>query len=135
MGRKNHRGTDRRGTTGQRRGGERSPARRPRVPLLDDIDPPNDAHFATGPTYHVIVTSHAARQLDELGPPAETALRYLREATRDELMWSAQPMPSQHGREVWLLGAGSVRVLFDVEEDDLTVQGFGLQPHRRSFGW
>ena len=91
--------------------------------------------FTAGPTYNVIVSSHAARQLDDLGAPAHAALRYLQEAPREELTWTAQPMPAQRGREVWLLGAGPVRVLFDVEEDDLTVQGFGLQPHRRSFGW
>jgi hypothetical protein len=103
--------------------------------LLDDIEPPDDRHFTSSPPYNVIVSSHAARQLDELGAPADVALAYLREAARDELTWAAQPMPSQHGRDVWLLGAGAVRVLFDIEEDDLTVQGFGLQPHRRSFGW
>jgi hypothetical protein len=98
-------------------------------------NPPDDATFVAGPTYNVIVSAHAARQLEELGRPAQAALGYLREAARDELRWAAQPMPSQHGRDVWLLGAGGVRVLFDIEQGDLTIQGFGLQPHRRSFGW
>jgi hypothetical protein len=85
--------------------------------------------------FNVILSAHAARQLDVLGSPAERALEYLRQAGREELQWSAQPMPSQRGRDVWLLGAGTVRVLIDVEGDDLTIQGFGLQPHRRSMYW
>jgi hypothetical protein len=88
-----------------------------------------------GDPFNVIVSAHAGRQLDDLGAPAKRALRYLQQAPREELEWSAQPMKSQHGRAVWLLGAGPVRILFDVEDDDLTVQGFGLQPGRAFSGW
>ena len=104
------------------------------VPLLADLTP-DESTFAQGAPFNVILSAHAARQMDDLGAPAQRALRYLQEAAREELEWSAQPMPSQHGRDVWLLGAGPVRVLFDIEEDDLTVQGFGLQPRRNPLRW
>jgi hypothetical protein len=155
MPRKNHRSNDHR-AEGRRdhrsdgrsdevdpdrhRPSRRPPARREltqgsHVPLTDMPEPDAFEMRAGSKPYNVILTAHAARQLEELGTPAERALLYLREAGRDELQWSAQPMPAQHGRDVWLLGAGAVRVLLDVEGEDLTIQGFGLQPHRRSLYW
>ena len=127
MPRKNHRGNE-------QRAGRRAavPAR---GPMPAELEPPDEAAFMFSRPFNVILSSHAARQMGELGAPAERALRYLQETGREELEWSAQPMPSQHDRQVWLLGAGPVRVLFDIEDDDLTVQGFGLQPHRRSLRW
>ena len=141
MPRKNHRTNDHRSGgrgSGQHRAAPRGPspaagAARPDLPLTDLQ--PDDSVFESAKPFNVILTAHASRQMEDLGAPALRALRYLQEAAREELEWSAQPMPSQHGRDVWLLGAGTVRVLFDVEDDDLTVQGFGLQPHRNRFGW
>lgn len=43
----------------------------------------------------------------------------------------AEPLPAQRGREMWLLWADEVRVLFDVEGTDVTVHGIGLRPPRR----
>jgi hypothetical protein len=106
----------------------------PSVPALEGAEAPDDSLFTSARPFKVILSAHAARQMDDLGTPAQRAVRYLQETTRDEIEWTAQPMPSQHGRDVWLLGAGPVRVLFDIEDDDLTVQGFGLQP-RRSLRW
>ncbi len=79
---------------------------------------------------NVILTGHARRQLDELGAPAARAVRYLESVDRDDLWAVAEALPPQHGREMWMLWAGEVRVLLDTEEDDLTIQGFGLRP-----GW
>ncbi len=95
---------------------------------FDDLEPTADELGVGAPTFDVLLSSHAARQITELGRPAEQALAYLKEMTLDDIMWSAQSLPPQQGREVWLLWAGSVRVLFDVEEGDLTIQGFGLRP-------
>ena len=95
---------------------------------LHGHEPPGHAGVLPGPRLNVILTEHAQRQLDDLGPPAEAAVRYLRQVDRDELGWMAEPLPSQHGREVWMLWAGTVRVLVDLGDDDLTVQGFGLRP-------
>ncbi len=143
MPRKNHRTNEyRSGGRGsdQHRAASRGPsstgsaAGRHLLPLFADVEP-DDSVFAQGKPFNVILSAHASRQMDDLGEPAHRALRYLREAAHEELEWSAQPMPSQHGRRVWLLGAGAVRVLFDVEEDDLTVQGFGLQPRRNPLRW
>jgi hypothetical protein len=154
----NHRPRDERTDPGRRAANDQSRAdgpvdRRPnpnRVrPRLADLQAPAGRHALTigsseseprarrapSQPYNVILSAHAERQLDVLGSPAEHALKYLRQAGRDELQWSAQPMPSQRGRDVWLLGAGTVRVLLDVEGDDLTIQGFGLQPGRRSMYW
>ncbi len=77
---------------------------------------------------HVFLSAHAARQLEELGSPANQALRYIRQLEPEEIEYTAQSLPPQQGREVWMLWAGSVRVLFDTEDDDLTIQGFGLRP-------
>lgn len=78
----------------------------------------------------VVLTHHAQRQLDELGAPAARALEALRQMSRDEIYFIAESLPSQHGREMWLLWAGRVRILFDIDEEDLTVHGFGRVPHR-----
>ena len=88
------------------------------------------ARGGKGPGLNVILTTHARRQLEELGPPAHAALRFLEAMEPGELAWTAERLPPQHGREVWMLWAGSVRVLLDLEDDDLTVQGFGLRPRR-----
>ncbi|HLN16400.1 MAG TPA: hypothetical protein VK277_06540 [Acidimicrobiales bacterium] len=77
---------------------------------------------------NVIVSAHAERQLDELGRPAEEALAELRSLSRDDIFWAAEALPPQGGREVWMLWCRRVRVLFDTEDDDLTVQGFGRRP-------
>jgi hypothetical protein len=130
-----HRGEPRRQDPSGQRAPARELTRRGQGFTLDLSEPDIEEQRAASVPYNVIVTAHAARQMDELGPPAERALRYLREAGREELRWSAQSMPSQRGRDVWLLGAGMVRVLLDVEGDDLTIQGFGLQPHRHSIMW
>jgi hypothetical protein len=111
------------------------PSRGRHVSPLDMAEPDPFEMRAGSRPYNVILTAHAQRQLEELGSSAERALQYLKEAGRDELQWSAQPMPAQHGRDVWLLGAGAVRVLLDIEGEDLTIQGFGLQPHHRSRYW
>jgi hypothetical protein len=79
----------------------------------------------------VHLSAHAQRQLDDLGPDALAAVEHLSELSHDEIAWSAEQLPSQHGREVWMFWAGSVRVLFDIEDDDLTIQGFGRSPRRR----
>ena len=78
----------------------------------------------------VQLSSHAARQLQELGTPAARALAVLREMSHEEIALMAEPLPSQHGREMWLLWAGRVRILFDIEVEELTVHGFGRVPHR-----
>jgi hypothetical protein len=82
-------------------------------------------------TFNVLLSSHAERQLQVLGPAAEQALAELERLDPDELPWVAESLPAQGGRAVWMYWAGSVRVLFDTEEDDLTIQGFGLRPGRR----
>ena len=94
---------------------------------LGELDPPDEL-FAEGDGLNVILSAHAEKQLDELGRPALEVLAHLRQMSHDQITWMAESMPSQHGREVWLLWAGAVRVLFDIEEGDLTVQGFGLRP-------
>jgi hypothetical protein len=81
-------------------------------------------------TFNVLLSSHAERQLEELGWPAEEALAELRRVTEDDLPWMAEELPPQGGRQVWMLWAGQVRILFDTEDGDLTVQGFGLRPGR-----
>jgi hypothetical protein len=78
----------------------------------------------------VLLSSHAACQVSELAPHAEMIVEHLRRVTREDLSWTAQRLPPQQGREVWLLGAGPLRVLFDIEDGDLTVHGFGRRP-----GW
>jgi hypothetical protein len=82
-------------------------------------------------TFNVLVSSHAERQLQVLGRPAEEALAELERLAPDDLPWVAESLPAQAGRDVWMYWAGGVRVLFDTEEGDLTVQGFGLRPGRR----
>jgi hypothetical protein len=76
----------------------------------------------------VHLSQHATRQLDELGYDAQAAVEHLSEMSREEIEWTAEQLPSQHGREVWMFWGGSVRVLFDIEGDDLTIQGFGRSP-------
>lgn len=78
----------------------------------------------------VVLSRHAQRQLGELGAPAERALAALSTLDREEIAMVAEPLPPQHGREMWLLWAGPVRILFDLERDELTVHGFGRVPHR-----
>ncbi len=78
----------------------------------------------------VVLSSHARRQLETLGPPATRALAALEGLSREEIAAVAEPLPSQRGREMWLLWAGRVRILFDVDHDELTVHGFGKVPHR-----
>ena len=80
----------------------------------------------------VILNAHAARQVAELGPEADRAIEWLRQLDLDDIRGMAEPLPSQHGRDTWLLWAGGVRVLFDVEDTDLTVHGVGLRPHSRT---
>ena len=82
-------------------------------------------------TFNVLLSSHAERQMGVLGPAAEEALAELERLAPDDLPWVAESLPSQGGRSVWMYWAGGVRVLFDTEEEDLTVQGFGLRPGRR----
>jgi len=77
---------------------------------------------------NVIVSAHAERQLEVLGAPAAEALDELRSLSRDDIAWMAERLVPQGGREVWMLWARRVRVLFDLEDDDLTVQGFGRRP-------
>ncbi len=79
----------------------------------------------------VELSAHATRQLEELGEPAEAAVEMLRSMTYDELAWSAESLPPQRGREIWMLWAGSVRVLLDTEDDEACIQGFGLTPRGR----
>ena len=78
--------------------------------------------------FHVLLSSHAERQLVDLGEAAADALAEVEELRRDDLPWVAESLPPQQGREVWMLWAGGVRVLFDTEDYDLTIQGFGLRP-------
>jgi hypothetical protein len=120
---------DRSGRSAGHRPGARGhpPARPPEIDDEEDAGIPW-AQTADQRRLNVIVSSHAERQLGDLGRPAEQVLAYLREISYDEILWSAQAMPPQNGREVFLLWAGSVRVLFDIEADDLTIQGFGLSP-------
>ena len=80
----------------------------------------------------VILTAHAEAQLARLGPPARAAVDRLGAMGLEEIRWSAEPLPPQHGREMWLLWGNGVRVLFDVEDSDLTVHGIGLRPTRHS---
>lgn len=86
----------------------------------------------------VYLSAHAARQLEVLGQPARDAVERLRSLSLDEIEWLAEPLPAQRGREMWLLWDREVRVLFDIEGDDVTVQGVGLRPpsrgRRRQFG-
>jgi len=84
--------------------------------------------------FQVLLSSHAERQLADLGEDAVEALAELGQLRRDDLVWVAESLPPQQGREVWMYWAGGVRVLFDTEDDDLTVQGFGLSPGRRRAG-
>jgi hypothetical protein len=93
---------------------------------FDDFEPPDELFTSGG--LNVIVTAHAERQLADLGQPAAQVLAHLEQMSHDEISWTAESLPSQHGREMWLLWAGSVRVLFDIEDNDLTVHGFGLRP-------
>lgn len=79
----------------------------------------------------VFLSSHAAEQLEVLGRPARQAVERLRALSLEEIQWLAEPMPPQRGRQVWLLWDREVRVLFDVEGTDVTVQGIGLRPPRR----
>ena len=88
------------------------------------------AEVLDGPSLNVILSTHAQRQLQQLGVPAQRALVALREMSYEEIRWSSEHLPPQRGREVRMLWAGSVRILFDIEDSDLTVQGFGLRP-----GW
>lgn len=78
----------------------------------------------------VLLSHHARRQLDELGSPAARALAVLEQLSREEISLVAEALPPQHGREMWLLWAGRVRILFDIEGDELNVHGFGRVPHR-----
>lgn len=78
----------------------------------------------------VVLSSHARRQLDELGAPAQRALGALERMDHDEIALIAEPLPPQQGREMWLLWAGRVRILFDIDDDELTIHGFGRVPHR-----
>lgn len=80
---------------------------------------------------NVILSAHARRQLAALGSVAEDALDDLSSLDHDHLPWVAEALPEQRGREVWMFWAREVRVLFDVEGEDLTVQGFGKRPRRR----
>ncbi len=91
---------------------------------------PDDAELIEGPRLTVVLTAHARRQLSELGPAAEVALAALAGMSHEEISCSAESLPPQRGREMWMLWAGTVRILFDIEGDDLTVEGFGLRP-----GW
>jgi hypothetical protein len=98
-----------------------------------DIDDDFDFDFEDWPGprgLRVHLTAHAQRQMDDLGTDALAAVQHLSELSRDEIAWSAEQLPPQHGREVWMFWAGSVRVLFDIEDDDLTIQGFGRSPRR-----
>lgn len=79
----------------------------------------------------VFLSAHAAEQLAELGRPAEEAVERLRMLSLEEIQWLAEPLPPQRGRDVWLLWDRDVRVLFDVEGTDVTVQGVGLRPPHR----
>lgn len=81
-------------------------------------------------SFDVVLTSHAQRQLAALGLPAQRALDALGEMTHEEIEMLAEALPPQHGREMWLLWAGRVRLLFDIEGGELTVHGFGKVPHR-----
>lgn len=58
-------------------------------------------------------------------------MAWLEQLELDELRWMAERLPSQRGREMWLLWADEVRVLLDVEGSDVTVHGVGLRPPRR----
>lgn len=78
----------------------------------------------------VVLTTHARRQLEGLGAPARRALAVLQEMSHEEIAKVAESLPAQHGREMWLLWAGKVRILFDIEDGELTVHGFGHVPHR-----
>jgi len=80
----------------------------------------------------VILTAHAEAQLDRLGAPARAAVDWLETMDLDEIRWMAESLPPQHGREMWLLWADGVRVLFDMEDSDVTVHGIGLRPTRHS---
>ncbi len=80
----------------------------------------------------VILTAHAGAQMEKLGPRAGAAIAWLEQMDRNDIRWLAEPLPPQKGREMWLLWADGVRVLFDVEDSDLTVHGVGLRPSRRS---
>jgi hypothetical protein len=98
---------------------------------LGELEPPDDEFFRyASETLTVTLSGHARRQLGELGRAAEEVVAYLERISYDEITWSAESLPPQHGREMWMLWAGAVRVLFDTEPGELTVHGFGLQPHR-----
>jgi len=84
------------------------------------------------PALTVILTAHAEAQIETLGRPARDALDRLASLEADEIRWMAEPLPPQHGREMWLLWGEGVRILFDIEDSDLTVHGIGLRPSRRS---
>jgi hypothetical protein len=77
---------------------------------------------------NLILSGHARNQLAELGDAAEDALCELRSLELDDVPWVAEELPPRHGRRVWMLWASEVRVLFDTEGEDLTVQGFGKRP-------
>ncbi len=79
----------------------------------------------------MLLSSHAERQLEVLGEDAAEALTELAMMAPDDLPWVAEALPPQAGRSVWMYWSGGVRVLFDTEDTDLTVQGFGLRPGRR----
>ena len=79
----------------------------------------------------VYLSTHATEQLEVLGRPAVEAVERLRSLSLEDVEWLAEPMPPQRGREVWLLWDREVRILFDVEGTDVTVQGIGLRPPPR----
>jgi hypothetical protein len=86
--------------------------------------------------FTVILTNHAQEQLDALGPRAIGALEWLQALDLDDIEWMAERLPPQKGLDMWLLWAEGVRILFDIEDSDLTVHGVGLRPtggRRREF--
>ena len=84
------------------------------------------------PPLTVLLTAHAEAQLERLGGGARDAVGRLSSMSLEEIRWTAEPLPPQQGREMWLLWGDGVRVLFDVEGSDVTVHGVGLRPSRRA---
>lgn len=74
--------------------------------------------------YQVVISTHAAEQLAQVGASAQKALDRIIGVTHSQIKTIGKELPERNGKEFWRVRTGKVAVLFEIDKNEVFVQGF-----------